>query len=312
MTLKYILVFIAITLVVSFAFGILSNYIVSSKIGVIEFYEYPTAKYTGKNMLRYFSAAANFLNKFSHNTFAKANPRLSSYYELLEDYKPNLFSFIWYDKYMAVDSIKSDVAQYNFISIDTLYQMRFGFKQSDMDKFCAVFTECLISHPYYDEGCKSTATFSDNKSFQYSENDIGYLYYNDLYDGSYISIPRAICFRTTDGKLVYGDEDIVYVPISSNMIVECALYTVDGLCDIMSIYEYAKDHFADSAPMASLYSFLSIAFKNGYDFDYTFYIPDDYSSIPWVNGIFYYNAVYKTVTSSNTVNFDFGNVGDMQ
>lgn len=311
--LKYVFVFIAVGLVIAFAFGAVSNYVVASKIGVIEFYDFPVAKYTGKNILRYFTSAANFLSKFSHNTFVKFNPRLSPYYELLEDYKANIFSFIWFSKYMAVDSIKSDVAQYNFISCDTLSEMRSGFKQSDMDKFASVFDKCYISHPHY-YSSTLTATFSDTKYFQQlTKNTAGYIYYRETYDGAYNYIPRALCFAFTDSNIASSTKwQYVYVPISSYMIVECSLYSEEGLLDIDAIYEYAKKKKNDDSPMGSLYGFLTLAFNNNYDFDYTFFIPDDYTSIPWTNGMFHYSGVDKTVTASNTVNFDFGNVGDTQ
>ena len=314
MTVKYILVFIAVVLVICLAFGSVTNYVVRSSVGVVDFYDYPNAEYAGKTMLRYFTSAANFFKSFSSSTFSKANPRLSRYYEILDDYKPGLFSFIEYPKYQAVDYIKNDVAQYNFISNETYSYMKLGLGSGEMIKFKNIFDECFISHPHYYTST-STATFDVDKKFvREVKNRTGYVYYNEIYDGTFIYIPYALCFAFTDEAAASLHKQFhgLYIPLESYCVVECSLYSVDGLLDIRTLYAYADKHWNDSASMNNLRKFLDICFENNYDFDYTFMIPDDYASVAWANGVFHYDSSTKVATAISTVNFDYDNVGDTQ
>lgn len=60
-----------------------------------------------------------------------------------------------------------------------------------------------------------------------------------------------------------------------------------------------------------MYLFLKIALEHSYDFEYTFYLPDD-STIDFANAKFRYSGVTDVVSVSDVVNFTFCSVSDTQ
>lgn len=310
---KYVIIFLCFALIVTFAFGFSVPYVLSEKIGVVQFYSYPNAIYSGRSMLRSVTSIFGFFNKFVEKTYYDLNPRLEPYFLLLEDYKPGFFAFLNFDKYMAVDAIKQDVSRFNFISSDTYSLMKVGFKQSDFDAFYNIFDECNISYTYPYVGTV-TATFADGRTSFRKDVVYGYRYYSESFTSKYINIPRCLCFNFVDSSLAetYGMSN-VFVTLPAQMIVELSLYDVDSFSHVDNILNWLSvniDKF-DSATLDNMYLFLKIALEHSYDFEYTFYLPDD-STIDFANAKFRYSGVTDVVSVSDVVNFTFCSVSDTQ
>lgn len=308
---KYVIIFLCFAIIVTFAFGASVPYVLSEKNGIVQFYSYPTAIYSGKSMLRSVTSIFSFFNKFSKKSYYDLNPRLEPYFLLLEDYKPGLFAFLDFDKYMAVDAIKQDVSDLNFIIPDTYSLMKVGLKQSDFDAFYNIFDDCNISYTYPYAGAV-TATFADGRT-SFRKNVIyGYRYFSEFFDDTYINIPYSLCFNFTDSSLsdIYGFSN-VFVALPPRMIVDLSLYSVDAFADIDALLSWLADNVGkiDSPSLESMYLFLKISKEHSFDFDYTFYVPDD-SSIAFANGQFHYTASTGVVSVSDVVNFTFCSASD--
>lgn len=308
---KYVIIFLCFAIVVTFAFDFYVPYVLSEKIGVVQFYSYPNAVYSGRSMLKSVTSIFSFFNKFSEKTYYDLNPRLEPYFTLLEDYKPGLFAFLNFDKYFAVDAIKQDVSFYNFITADTYSLMKVGLKQSDFDAFYNIFDECNISYTYPYVGTV-TATFSDGHTSFLKNVIYGYRYYSESFTSRYINIPRCLCFNFVDSSVAdtYGMSNII-VGLPAQMIVELSLYDVDAFSDVDNMLNWLSDNVTkyDSYTLDNMYLFLKLALQYSYDFEYTFCLPDE-STIAFANAKFRYSGVSDVVSVSDVVNFTFCNESD--